>query len=81
MKKPFLFVALFLMVCMFCFIIIKEIILKLGGKSFLVILSLHCGKKIYSPLFQKSAGSYQLCKMMNECLVHYYCLGHSYLCQ
>lgn len=39
-----------------------------GEKKFCVIFSWHCWKKIYSPLFQKSAGFYQLCKMMNECL-------------
>lgn len=34
------------------------------------------------PLFSKSQlDLYQLCKMMNECLVRYYCLSHSYLCQ
>lgn len=48
MKKQFLFVALFLIVYIFCFIVIKEIIIKMGKKNFLLILSLHCRKKIYS---------------------------------
>lgn len=45
----------------------------------LYTLSLPCQKENISP--QKSTEFYQLCEMMNECLVLYYCLSHSCLCQ
>lgn len=45
----------------------------------LYTLSLPSQKENISP--QKLAEFYQLCKTMNECLVLYYCLSHSCLCQ
>ena len=82
MKKLFLFVAWFLMVSMFCFVIIKEVIMKTEKALFCVILSFHTETK-YIPLFSKSQlGFISFAKWwMNAFLVHYYCLSHSYLCQ